>query len=150
VNAKKPGFENGIDAKLHPDLEDLLKLVRFAEEWRQEVELEADPDWHRFLPMTTYEDLVWMCTGTYVLANRYCGTGVDFKIHLGRCGTDCCEYRFGNLKGRFTHRLTVANANLGCHMADNVVNASAFNLKACGNNTCGAAIASAPLRRQKK
>ena len=108
---------------MHAYLEHLLEFVHFIEEWQQEVE-----------NAIMYEDAVWMCLGTCVLAHHYCMPDVPFKIDISQCGTNCCEYHFGNLKGHFTYCLNVANANQGCNIADNV-NASAFNMKACRNTS---------------
>jgi hypothetical protein len=145
MNARQKGH-SGVDSKDHADLMHLLKCVRTCEEWRQEVKADKDSTPDNFLPMTTFEDLTWMCLGTCVLAQRYCDG--NFKIDLGRCGTDCCEYRFGNLKGTYTQRLTLKDANRGTFIADNI-NAQAFNLKAAGN-TSAKAISTAGFKEVPK
>jgi hypothetical protein len=144
MNARKPDF-SGIDSKKHKDIDHLLHCARETERWKQQNKQDDDLDLSNFLPMTTYEDAQWMCLGTCVAAHLYCETGVPFKIDLGRCGTDCCEYRFGNLKGNYSHRLTHASANQGSHIAD-VHNSKGFNMKD-GTNTSGRAIPTAPLQQ---
>jgi hypothetical protein len=139
MNAHNKGHD-GIDGKDHKDLKHLLDVVRYVEKWRQEVEAKANESdinqSNKFLPFTTYEDLVWMTFGVAYLVHKYCGDtqSTYFKIDLGGFGSDCCEYRFGNLKHRYTNRLTIKNANYGT-FASECINAQPFNAKNCGNTS---------------
>jgi len=153
MNASNKNHD-GVDRPEHLDMEHLLKVVRFFDAWRQENENDKNLGSFDFIPSYLYEDIVWLGLGTSFLAHRYCSESfgnVRLKIDFGSFGSDCCEYRFGNLKGRYSFKLTIDNANRGTFVADNV-SSQAFNLKAAGN-TSGKMkheIPTAALRNRKK
>eukprot|EP00527_Entomoneis_sp_CCMP2396_P007726 CAMPEP_0198141610 /NCGR_PEP_ID=MMETSP1443-20131203/4595_1 /TAXON_ID=186043 /ORGANISM="Entomoneis sp., Strain CCMP2396" /LENGTH=646 /DNA_ID=CAMNT_0043804413 /DNA_START=853 /DNA_END=2793 /DNA_ORIENTATION=- len=142
----------GVDNPSHPDLQQLLDVVRFLEEWRLELGVSWSGRHDNFIATSTFQDVVWMSLGSIFLVHRYANNNFgkyQMKIDLGVCGSDCCEYRFGNLKGRYTHRLTIENANNGTHLADNM-RGQAFNIKASTNTSGKKDIPTALLKGEDK
>jgi hypothetical protein len=66
INAKRQKGYEGIDLPTHPYLDHLLMIVKVFTKWKSET-----VDDYQFVPMSTYQDLCWVCFSTIGLAKTY-------------------------------------------------------------------------------
>jgi hypothetical protein len=147
----KPGKEMvPLDSPDHKQLQQLVRVVEMLTEWRDESK--AASDMHRFLPMTTYEDVCLVCISTIGLSKVLLKTDRSIKIAQNRLGSDVCEHRFSTcksfgayLKGDYDVKNARADANS--------MSAQSFTANDRGNSGKRAvqtADMTAPIARQQK
>ena len=81
-----------IDCQDHRHLDELLQIAGLFAEWKNEA-----TDSTRFIPETSFEDLLWLCFGTIGIARTYLING-SRRFDQSRHGSDVCEHHFGNLR----------------------------------------------------
>lgn len=87
------GCEN-ISSATHRHLEELLNVVRLFTEWKNE----AGKNKQHFIPVSTYEDLCWVCFSIIGIAKTHLPVG-RAMVHK-RLGSDVCEKTFGKSRGK--------------------------------------------------
>jgi hypothetical protein len=140
MNGKAEKGMSKLDSPMHEYLDVLLETIKIFTKWRQEALAAGDP--YQAVPESTYEDLLWLCFGTIGLAKRYLqekdATNEEIVpcLDQGKIGSDVCEHRFGNVKGKVSngakkHEIDIADA----HASAQNLSAATFNLRPKGNSS---------------
>jgi hypothetical protein len=140
MNGKAEKKMSKLDSPMHEYLDVLLETIKVFTKWRQEALSAGDP--YQAVPESTYQDLLWLCFGTIGLAKRYLkekdATNDErvFSLDQGRLGSDVCEHRFANIKGKVSngakkHEIDTADA----HASAMNLNGGTFNLCPKGNSS---------------
>ena len=130
VNAHAKKKHYPVDSPTSPYIPSLLETVQLFTEWKEEAQ-----NANHFVPVTTYQDLCWVCFSTIGLAKQYTKADKSIKLDQGRSGSDDCEHRFCAIKAKGGTASKHA-ADIGNAKADgrNLGNTSALNMKAQGNS----------------
>jgi hypothetical protein len=97
MNNGRAKFCEPICSPDHKHIYELLNIAHILQCWKEDVEqggnLATD-----FIPLTTYQDLTECCLGTVGAAWQYLSLQEDRIMDQCRCGSDCCEHHFANIR----------------------------------------------------